>query len=478
MELDKTKDRSRSISNIIIDRSRLKRSQYILSLLQEGQRVGIITSQKSYQIQVEIMQVLQQLIRRYTQGKSTSVTAETAEGIMVSLMYAMDAYALHFKDPEEAIAHINFENIKDIHAKGVELLRHYFEDAKQLYQEVKKLKLDVPVDAYNMTIDESLPVFMNHYNIIFEAQNTMASIDYPLAIDDMRLQGVFYMKQYLERLRMETRFCHFFSHQDLMYVLTNFGKICRFNYRIELFNIFELLVNNAVFSLLSGGKATNVKISEVQFGQLSRMLIACHTNQRTKLIHEAVDQLQEALQTDQALTRYINLYRDELIQRVNNAAEVGSFETLIIREVEEPEKTMVLMLRENDRMSDIQMRNLVDRIMESANTEKKVQLIRRHFVSLHDYLDLLNSGCLYYGEYDALFDSFEDLELAILAKIVFYEKLRGGIRDFSDIVADSVETENEWETHYIGFLQQLEDERIGAVGRLIYDIDYDDISFY
>ncbi|MDQ0224426.1 DUF6179 domain-containing protein [Metabacillus niabensis] len=478
MELDKTQDRSHFISNIIIDRSRLKRSQYILSLLQEGQRVGIITGQKSYQIQVEIMQVLQQLIRRYTQGKSTSVTAETAEGIMVSLMYALDAYALHFKNPEEAIVHINFENIKDIHAKGVELLRHYFEDAKQLYQEVKKMKLDVPVDAYNMTIDESLPVFMNHYNIIFEAQNTMASIDYPLAIDDMRLQGVFYIKQYLERLQMETRFCNFFSHQDLMYVLTNFGKICRFNYRIELFNIFELMVNNAVFSLLSGGKANNVKISEIQFDQLNRMLIACHANQRAKLIHEAVDRLQEALQTDQALTRYINLYRDELIHRVNNAAEIGSLEMLIIREVEEHEKTMVLMLNENDQMSDIQMRNLVDRIMESDNTEKKVQLIRGHFVSLHDYLDLLNSGCLFDDEYDALFETFGDVELAILAKIVFYEKLRGGMLDFSDIVADGVETENEWETHYIGFMQQLENERIGAVGRLIYDIDYDEISFY
>lgn len=112
----------------------------------------------------------------------------------------------------------------------------------------------MPVDAYTLTIDESLPVFMNHYNVIFEAQNTMASIDYPLAIDNIELQGVFYIKQYLERLLIETRFCHFFNHHDLMYVLANFGRICHFNYRIELFNIFELMINNAVFSLLSGAK--------------------------------------------------------------------------------------------------------------------------------------------------------------------------------------------------------------------------------
>nr|WP_229736098.1 DUF6179 domain-containing protein [Kroppenstedtia guangzhouensis] len=476
--MDHTQDGSRAVSNIYIDRSRLKRNQYVMSLLQEGQRVGMITSREAYRIQVGIMQVLQQLIRRYTQGESTSVTSETAEGIMVSLMYAMDAYALHFKNPEEAISHLKSENVEDLHAKGVELLRQYFEDAKGLYQDVKKIKLDVPVDAYNMTIDESLPVFMNNYNIIFEAHNTMASIDYPLALDDMRLQGVFYIKQYLERLQMETRFCHFFRHQDLMYVLTNYGKICRFDYRIELFNIFELMMNNALFSLLSGGRANQVRISEHQYTRLTRKLAACHPDQRAALIEEAVDRLQEELQTDPALNHYMNLYREEVIQRVNNATESGSLESLIIREKEEREKPMVLMLNENERMNDVQMRKLVDRIMESDDTENKVRLIRDHFASLHDYLDLLNSDSLFGDEYDALFATFGDVELAIFAKIVFYEELRGDIRDFQDIVADGTEAENEWETHYIAFMQQLEDERIKAIGRLIYDIDYEEISFY
>lgn len=191
MEFDNHSGHSRQISNIRIDRSRLKQNQYTLSLLQEGQRSGVIPSQKVYQIQVEVVQVLQRLILRYTQGASTSVTTETAEGIMTSLLYAIDAYALQYENPEEALTRLNLESIKDIHSKGVELLRCYFEETKQLYQEVKKIKLDVPVDAYHLTIDESLPVFIKHYDIIFEAQNTMASIDYPLAVDDMRLQGVF-----------------------------------------------------------------------------------------------------------------------------------------------------------------------------------------------------------------------------------------------------------------------------------------------
>ncbi|MGG0194364.1 DUF6179 domain-containing protein [Bacillus licheniformis] len=478
MDKENTLNRYDLVSNFTIDKSKLKQSQYMLSLLKEGQSVGVITSEKAYKIQVEIMQILQRLIGQYTKGESMSVTTETAEGIMVSLMYAIDAYALHFEKPEEFIVHLHSDSIKNIYTKGVALLHCYFEEAKQLYQDVKKIKLDVPVDAYTLTIDESLPVFMNHYNVIFEAQNTMASIDYPLAIDNMELQGVFYIKQYLERLLIETRFCHFFTHHDLMYVLANFGRICHFNYRIELFNIFELMINNAVFSLLSGGEANQVRISEVQYDRLSRLLSDCHADKRANLINNAFDRLQRDLKTDQTISDYINLYRNEFIQRVNNAAEIDGFKMLIIREIEEREKPIALMLNENDRMSDIELRKLVDCIMERKNTAEKILLIRDHFVSLHDYLDLLNSGCLFDDEYDALFATFGNFELAIFAKIVFYEELRGGILNFIDIVADCSEAKSEWETYYMKFIKQLEDERIATIGHLINDIDYEEISFY
>lgn len=84
--------------------------------------------------------------------------------------------------------------------------------------------------------------------------------------------------------------------------------------------------------------------------------------------------------------------------------------------MEESEKPMTLLLNENDRMSDIQMRKLVNSIMESENTEEKVQLIRDHFVSLHDYLDLLNSGTLFNEEYNAL------LQLSEILNWLFFQK--------------------------------------------------------
>lgn len=201
-------------------------------------------------------------------------------------------------------------------------------------------------------------------------------------------------------------------------------------------------------------------------------------DKRANLINEAFDRLQRDLKMDQTITDYINLYRNEFIQRVNNAAEIDGFKMLIIREIEEREKPIALMLNENDRMSDIEMRKLVDCIMERKNTAEKISLIHDPFVSLHDYLDLLNSGCLFDNEYDALFATFGNFELAVFAKFVFYEELRGGILNFIDIVADCAEAKSEWETYYMKFIKQLKDERIATIGHLINDIDCEEISFY
>jgi hypothetical protein len=336
----------------------------------------------------------------------------------------------------------------------------------------------VPVDAYNMTIDESLPVFMKKYGIIFDAHNTMASIDYPSAIDDLRLQGVFYIRQYLERLKMETRFCHLFSQQDMLELLTNYGKVCRFDYRIELFNIFELVLNNAVFSILSGGDANQVRISAYQYNQLNRMFTRLNASQIASAIHKAMDRLQHDLKTDPPLTDYMNQCRNNLIQRVINAANHSSLETVIIMEKEEKPKSFVLLLNEVDRMSDVRLRRLVEEIMQCETKEEKVQLIIANFSSLHDYLDLLDSDCLYGDEYEALFATFGDMELAIFAKIVFYEELRSDFLDFQSIVSSGKEDESEWRMHYIEFMQNLSKDRINSIGNLIYDIDYEEIKFY
>lgn len=138
---------------------------------------------------------------------------------------------------------------------------------------------------------------------------------------------------------------------------------------------------------------------------------------------------------------------------------------------------MMLRLHPADRMSDVRLRQLVEEVMRCEDPEGQVQLIRDNFFSLHDYLDLLDSNCLYGDEYQALYKTFDDMELAIFAKIIFYEELRSDPLDFERIVSGGKETDSNWKVHYLLFLQTLNKDRITSIENYISAIDYEEIKF-
>ncbi|GIN73301.1 hypothetical protein J14TS2_37760 [Bacillus sp. J14TS2] len=457
-----------------INQARLLQNQYTLSILNEGLRVGLLNNEDVYGTQRQLMSILEKLIRRYTQGESSSVTSETAVSILSSVLYAVDAYLLHFSDPEKAIDVLKNGNIKNGYDQGIDLIRHCFEETKQLYKEIYNHKLDVAVEAYNLTIDESIPVFLKKYGIIFDAHNTMASIDYPLAIDDMSIQGVYYLRQYLTHLKMETQFCLLYKKDDIQSVLINYGRICEFDYRIELFNIFELVLNNAIFSVLSGGQPDQLKITSNQFKQLEDLFERSDDQQVKSIILKAVEQLQDHFNlNDPQMTDYLNQCGMNLVDRVKNRLE-----TVVIVEREVKSKPIVTAFKAADRMSDTRFRLIIEKVMNSEKIADKVAVIQANFHSLHDYIDMLNTDCLMNAEYEALFKTFGDVELAILIKIVFYEELRNDSADLSSLYGKEKEHESEWQAHFIEFIQSIDMNRKGAIEKYVNDIDYEEISFY
>ncbi|WP_058304171.1 DUF6179 domain-containing protein [Gorillibacterium timonense] len=461
-----------------IRKSRLHRNQYTISLLNEGLQAGLLTSPEMARIQHAFMQILQEQIGKFTRGESTSVSTETVESILSSIMYATDAYLFSLVTPEKAILYLKTIDVRHIYERGVKKVSQCFEEAKQLYKEIKRTKLEVPVDAYNLTIDESLPIFLRKYGIVFDAHNTMASIDYPLAIDDMQLQGVFYMKQYLERLKLENDFCARFDRQELLELLTLYGRECRFNYRIELFNIFELVFHQAIFSIGSGGAADTITISESQYNRLEQKFISLPIPQIRSFLSAAADKLQQELSVHSQMKEYMEASLEPLVQRVENAAKHNSLRAVILTQREASAISPVISFSEEDRMSDIELRRLMHEIMAVERKEDKVKLILASFHSLHDYLDMLESDSLYGDEFDALFHAFGDMELAVLAKIVFYEELRSEAPDLPSILHLGNEYPMEWQMQFVRCLQGMNRGRLQAIEEAMDQIDYEQLNEY
>ncbi len=56
-----------------------------------------------------------------------------------------------------------------------------------------------------------------------------------------------------------------------------------------------------------------------------------------------------------------------------------------------------------------------------------------------------------------------DMELAVLAKIIFVEELRNNQLSLSSIAATNKEITAEWQLEYIRFAQRLSEERIKVI---------------
>lgn len=462
-----------------INTTNLLPNQYTISILNEGLRTGLLNNEEVFGVQRQLMSILDRLIRRYTKGESSSVMSETAVNLLASVLYAVDAYLLHVDDSEKAIYLLKKGNINNAYEQGVILIHHCLEETKHIYKEVNHNKLDVAVEAYNITIDESIPVFLKKYGIIFDAHNTMASIDYPLAIDDMSIQGVYYLKQYVTHLKLENRFCCLYDKDDIQQILGDYGKLCRFDYRIELFNIFELVLNNAIFSILSGGGANQITISLNQYKQLEILFEKLDDSQINSIILKAVNHLQNHFKLhDSQMTGYLKQCGYNLVRRIKSVVKHNQLETVVIVEKEWKTKPITSTFKASDRMSDTQFQLLIEKIMSCQKTVDKMDIIQTNFHSLHDYIDMMNADCLLDKEYQELFKTFGDMELAILTKIAFYEELRDNFEDLSSLYAIEKKPEREWQIHFIEFIKRIHAHRKSHIEKYIYDIDYEEISFY
>ncbi len=467
------------IVNTEINKKNLSKYHYTLSLLQEAKRVGIISNPEIYNIRQQFMFLLKDLILRYTDGKSTSVKIETAEQIQSSLLYALDTRLASLSEPGESVSLLQEKNLKSIYEEGLELLMSTFKETKLLFDKVKENKLKIPLEVYNTSIDEALPDFFSKYDVVFNAQNTMTMLDYPLLFDDMKVEGVFYIKNYLENLNTETQFCKYFSEKEIKKVLINYGRIYDIDYRESHINIFEVLINNCLFSLMLDDYAPDdtdyLKISESKFLLIKEKFTEVMPTEIKNYIKKSVARLIEVFKINKSgLIGYIKKYRSFLTPRVINAEKNDSLQNIIIIEPGERDKNELqekITFISGNGMSDDRFRLLTDKIRNCPDTRDKIKIITSAVKSLGDLIDILEADCLFDDEFQELYNTLTDVELALLGKVVFQEDAKLNQLNQTERILNKKDVEVEWQQLFIDFIRKLNENRIREIENQIKILD-------
>jgi len=429
------------------------------SLLKEAMRTGLFQEKKNGEFQMQLMSMLSKSILKYTQNDSSSVKTEVAEGIMLSLLYNIDIYLLKIPSLEEAFQKLQETSLSELYKQGLAITNKYVQEAKLLLAQVKSTRLLIPLIAYNDTIDISFKEFFDSYLVEFDAHNTMASIDYPLLIDDMDWTGILYIKNYLEHLSIENKFCSHFSIEDIYKLLETCGNKNNLNWEELLINISELILKNAVCSTLIGKGLLTLLITQKDCDDLENNLRILKDDQIKTLLSNALNSVFTQYKIiDPDVIIYIESFVDTLFCQLLNALRKASLSGFIII-YEKSVAPNTFSYEAGEKLTDEELRVLIKKLSHCENGESKSMLIKTEIHNLEDLQALFSSFCIFDEEYTYIFNAMEDYELAMLASELIDNSPSS---DGSDLTIDkwhSSENEIYWQDKLIRFIKACDMDR-------------------
>ncbi|QUI22516.1 hypothetical protein HZI73_09475 [Vallitalea pronyensis] len=456
------------MKSLKLENEKIGTSQYTLSLMAQGIHEGLLQPQRVRDYQQDVLEILKKLLVKYTFGESSSVKVEVAENIMCSIYYVMDLYFTEIEEPGKHVAQLKDMGVQKVYEEGLAYVHKMVETCKAHYESVKENRLALDMIAYQDTITDGLGQFFKLYNVLFGAHDTMCNIDYPLAIDDMGIEGILYIKQYVEHLDIENTVCGYFSLDHVERLLENYGDMYKIAYKEALINVFELIVNQYIFCLMLDNTNRELQITKMQYAVIEKELSLLQDHQVNRLVDDLFDRFVLELEISESrVIQYINRYKEKFIHQLLQNRKINLAYFIIVEQ--EKSKKQVVLMDNKEKMDDETFKKLVESIIDCATWEDKIKLIKENMTSLVDFVDVLKADCLFDDEYTKLYETIEDMELAILGKIIYHDALRLEQVDIMNL--EHLQLEEPWQWYLDDYIKQLDRERLCIVTDFMNEYD-------
>ncbi|MBU5307255.1 hypothetical protein KQI18_05595 [Clostridioides mangenotii] len=465
-----------SIYGSYLDKSNYGKSKFTIDILNYGYKIDLISKEDIYRIQSEVAKLLRNLILKSTKGQSSSIKVESAEQIMNSIWYALDAFCIKFESVEEISDKLIKKSLVEIYTEGIKIIKEEFDMTKSHFEELLKNDAISKFEnmAYRDTINEAFPTFFKKYNYEFAANNTMATIDYPLAIEDnLTIEGLVYMKNYLDCLVEENKFIKLLQEKSLQHLLDEYSKYYKIDYRVVLINIFEIAICNMIFCCFINKDISDLVINNYEFEHVELVLYSLDKNKMEEAIKEKLEKAIKAIIekldiSDTKLIDYLYKFKPKFLGQLMTSIDNKLLKNmLIVEKIDELNQEEVIIISGDKNMDDKSFRDLYNKILESQNKVEKINLIVSNINSRKDFIDILESNCLFKEEIEFLFSKLSNLELSLLGTVVFYDVIRAGQLDLLTELIKTINTDTEWKDIYLKYVKSLKLESINEIEEFI-----------
>ena len=273
-----------------INISTLSGREYLVSLLREAQKVGLLSPETAARIQKEGMDIVSGLAMDFTDGRSSSIRIEQAQEFVLSVFYTAGLALKACPSPSEAAFRLAPEPLRTLYDEGTQIIKKKLASAHMLHRQVSKNVFAVKNEFYTSTITAGLSGFFKLYNPKFGAHETHITADYPTFLPVNDLTGIEFIEKYLELIDLENRFCLCFDAGAASEMLRRrFGE----EHESLVLNIFEQVLTEALCCAVCG---TPVKELMCDTCILNGTLSGLTQTQLSNKLHAALSTMLNELQ--------------------------------------------------------------------------------------------------------------------------------------------------------------------------------------
>lgn len=437
----------------------LDASTYFQEIIKEGARLSLLSQAKLETLSDQILDLLTSVLKRYTSGFSSSVPLETGQRIQQSIFFTIGYYLKRLPHSDEIFSDLETCLLNELFQKGKKQIEEDFLIAKELLADIQKNHSYAEILAYRDTINEGIPLFFASYDADYGAHESPGSIDYPLSNDPMVLTGLEYMIDYLRKIQLENLFCSYYPSEEVTALIRGSDPM----YQEQLFNVFDLVLANSLASLLVGRSALNLSISDFDRKFLQYELDSFSKEQVELLVDRGVFQLFTELSISRKnMDQYIRASVQKLKGRLWQAVQTDRL-ALLFPSLKHENDPQTILFRDKDHLDDSRFRILYEEIRSCRYLHDKLLLLKNASLGLRDLEDLLDSECFFREEYESVFAILNEIQLALLLKIIRLKtdiNWHGSFEDDNKVLKDTYAMQmlRQWHLPFLSYLDGLESE--------------------
>lgn len=288
----------------------------------------MLTNDDMVSLQIQILQLLDEKVYKYTGNDSTSIRKEVMDDILNSNSYTISVYLKTFKNPDEAIKTIKEKGLKIAYQEGRKKIDKMLNIIRVMYIKVKQNKLNIANVTYNDTIIGGIKGFLKIYDPDFKAQDMKITADYPLYNNLIgKLDGVEFIKEYLNSIYLENVFCKKFSEEKINYLLYGYSH----DYKDLIINIFEIVLLEAIGCKLVRRDIQDLAISTDELNEIYAMFKGKEKTEIKQKINNVYQEISNELLLDnKQLKEYIDKNLDYIAEMIANAVKQNTLDKIFI----------------------------------------------------------------------------------------------------------------------------------------------------